>query len=113
MKILNAVEQEAFESPPLFNSVQRKQYFDFPVALRHLAASLHARTHRLGFVLSSAYFQATKKFFSPADFRPFDQGMRHFLREEIVRMVRSQLKPKLILWRCGSSTFRTRSNQAP
>jgi hypothetical protein len=36
MKILNAVEQEAFESPPVFNSVQRKQHFDFPLALRHL-----------------------------------------------------------------------------
>ena len=27
MNILNAVEREAFESPPVFNSVQRKQYF--------------------------------------------------------------------------------------
>jgi hypothetical protein len=26
MKILNSVEQEQFESPPVFNSVQRKQY---------------------------------------------------------------------------------------
>ena len=40
MRILNAVELEAFESPPLFNSVQRKAYFDFPLALRRLAASL-------------------------------------------------------------------------
>ena len=30
MNILNTVEREAFESPPVFNSVQRKQYFDFP-----------------------------------------------------------------------------------
>jgi hypothetical protein len=59
MKILNAVEQEAFESPPVFNSVQRKQHFDFPLALRHLAASLHTPTHQLCFLLSSAYFKAT------------------------------------------------------
>src|SRR6516225_7856692 len=72
MKILNAVEQEAFESPPVFNSVQRKAYFDFPLALRHLAASLQAPTHRLGFLLSSAYFKATKKFFAPPDFRRHD-----------------------------------------
>ena len=45
MRILNAVELEAFESPPLFNSVQRKAYFDFPVALRCLAASLHTPLH--------------------------------------------------------------------
>jgi hypothetical protein len=27
MKILNTVEQEAFDLPPVFNSVQRKQFF--------------------------------------------------------------------------------------
>ena len=32
MKILNAAEQEQFESPPVFNSVERKQYFDFSSA---------------------------------------------------------------------------------
>ena len=148
MKILNAVEQEAFESPPVFNSVQRKEYFDFPLALRHLAASLHAPTHQLGFLLSSAYFKATKKFFAPSDFRQrdieyvaaqlsfsetrfdfadysdrtrqrhqalilkfygfraFDHQMRHFLIEEIACMVRSQLKPKLILWRCVDTLIR-------
>jgi hypothetical protein len=34
MKILSPVEQDAFDSPPVFNSVQRKQYFDFPVAIQ-------------------------------------------------------------------------------
>jgi hypothetical protein len=28
MKILNTIEQDAFERPPVFNSVQRKRYFD-------------------------------------------------------------------------------------
>jgi hypothetical protein len=32
MNILNAVEREAFDSPPVFHSFQRKQYFDFPAA---------------------------------------------------------------------------------
>jgi len=142
MRILNTVEQEAFESPPLFNSVQRKQYFDFPLALRRLAASLHSPTHELCFLLSCGYFKADKKFFSPGDFHPrdiayvaeqldlfeddydltdysdrtrqrhkslilkfhgfraFDHRARSFLLEEITRMVRLQLKPKLILWRC-------------
>jgi len=40
MKILNAVEQEQFESPPVFNSVQRKQYFDFSSELLTLAQDL-------------------------------------------------------------------------
>jgi hypothetical protein len=30
MNIFNAVEQEAFESAAVFNSFQRKLYFDFP-----------------------------------------------------------------------------------
>jgi hypothetical protein len=43
MNILNTVEQEAFESAPVFNSFQRKHYFDFPQAIQQVAASLHAR----------------------------------------------------------------------
>ena len=41
MNILNTVEQEAFESAPVFNSFQRKQYFDFPQAIQHATANLH------------------------------------------------------------------------
>ena len=40
MNILNAVEREAFDSPPVFNSFQRKQYFDFPSKLRVLERSV-------------------------------------------------------------------------
>ena len=57
MNILNAVEREAFESPPVFNSVQRKQYFDFPTELGRLAGDLRAPTHQLGFLLSAGYFK--------------------------------------------------------
>jgi hypothetical protein len=72
MNILNSAEREAFESPPPFNSVQRKQYFDFPSALRRLAADLRSATHQLGFLLSSGYFKAAKRFFPPSTFRPRD-----------------------------------------
>jgi hypothetical protein len=40
MNILNTVEQEAFEAAPVFNSFQRKQYFDFPPAIQQAAANL-------------------------------------------------------------------------
>jgi len=30
MKVLNALEQEAFESPPEFSSMERRRHFDFP-----------------------------------------------------------------------------------
>src|SRR5260221_7623965 len=68
MNILNTVEREAFESPPVFNSVQRKQYFDFPTELRRLAGELRAPTHQLGFLLSAGYFKAAKSFFPPSAF---------------------------------------------
>jgi len=72
MNILNTVEREAFDSPPVFNSFQRKQYFDFPSKLRHFAAGLRDPAHRLGFLLSAGYFKAVKRFFSPTAFHPRD-----------------------------------------
>jgi len=44
MKILNTVEQEAFDMSPVFNSDQRKRFFDFPLKIRHLAANLRTLT---------------------------------------------------------------------
>ena len=141
MKILSPIEQDTFDSPPVFNSVQRKQYFDFPLAIQRLAAGLRTPTNQLYFLVSCGYFKAAKQFFPVRRFRPgdikyvadraglalaevdidrydkqtlarhqqlilkfygfraFDPKARHFLVDEIARMVRSQLKPKLILWR--------------
>ena len=72
MNILNAVEREAFDSPPVFNSFQRKQYFDFPSKLRRFAAGLRSPAYRVGFLLSAGYFKAVKKFFSPGAFHRRD-----------------------------------------
>jgi hypothetical protein len=63
MKILNAVEQEAFDLPPVFNSVQRKQYFDFLLAVQPTAARLRTAANQLCFLLSCGYFKASKRFF--------------------------------------------------
>jgi Domain of unknown function (DUF4158) len=142
MNILNTVEREAFDSPPVFNSVQRKQYFDFPSKLRRFAARLRSPAHQLAFLLSTGYFKAVKRFFSPSAFQPrdieyvarqlelgeqtidlthysrrtrqfhqhtirtfygfrvFDSKARRLLLREMADMVRSQLKPKVIFWRC-------------
>ena len=54
MKILNAVEQEQFESPPVFNSVQRKQYFDFSLELLTLARDLQTPTNQVCFLAINA-----------------------------------------------------------
>jgi hypothetical protein len=86
MNILNTVEREAFESPPVFNSVQRKQYFDFPIELRRLAGELRARTHQLGFLLSAGYFKAAKSFFPPSAFHRRDL-------EYVARQLVSERRP--------------------
>lgn len=72
MKILNSVEQEAFESPPVFNCFQRKQHFDFPQTIQQAAASLRTPANRLCFLLSCGYFKATKRFFPVQTFRSRD-----------------------------------------
>ena len=70
MKILNTVEQEAFDMPPVFNSVQRKRFFDFPLKIRRLAANLRTPINRLCFLLSCGYFKASKRFFLHGHFIP-------------------------------------------
>jgi TnpA family transposase len=142
MNILNAVEREAFDSPPVFNSFQRKQYFDFPSKLRRFAAGLRSPAYWVGFLLSAGYFKAVKRFFSPGafhrrdieyvtrqlelgvpmvdlasyhprtrqrhqfnirtfyGFRAFDLAACRLLLKEIAVLVRFQVKPKVIFWRC-------------
>jgi hypothetical protein len=142
MNILNTVEREAFNSPPVFSSFQRKQYFDFPSKLRRFAAGLRNPAYQLGFLLSAGYLKAAKRFFSPGSFHPRDidyvarqlepgaptvdfaqyhprarQRHQHTIRtfygfracdsaasrlllKEIAGLVRSQVKPKVIFWRC-------------
>lgn len=72
MKILNSVEREAFELPPVFNSVERKRNFDFPVAIEQIAAGLRTPTNRLCFLVSCGYFKATHRFYPVHAFRPRD-----------------------------------------
>jgi hypothetical protein len=142
MRILNTVEKEAFDSPPVFNSVQRKQFFDLPIGVRRQADELRTPTNKVCFLVSCGYFKATKRFFLPESFhtrdveyvaarmglsaddvgidrydkqtsarhqelilqhygfRSMDADARAFIEGEIEAMVRSQLKPRLILWRC-------------
>jgi Domain of unknown function (DUF4158) len=72
MNILNAVEQEAFESAPVFTSFQRKQHFDFPQAIQQATANLRTPANQLCFLLSCGYFKASKRFFPAQTFHPRD-----------------------------------------
>src|SRR5262245_59354219 len=72
MKILNAVEQDTFASPPVFTTAQRRHHFDFPLEVQQLATILRTPTNQLGFLLNWGYFTATKQFFLPHTFRLLD-----------------------------------------
>ena len=142
MRVLSSVEQASFEKPPVFDSQQRKRYFDLTVTLERIATDLRTPTNRIGFVLSCGYFRATKQFFSPHAFHTrdiesvaqrlgvsmdafqpgdyaertrlrhehlivqtlgvsrFDADAAALMKAEIRNMIRAQLKPKLIFWRC-------------
>jgi len=72
MKILNSVEREVFDWPPIFNSVQRKRCFDFPTPLQDIATSLRTAGNQLVFLLSCGYFKATKRFYPVPTFHRRD-----------------------------------------
>ncbi len=138
MKIFNALEIETFESPPLFNSVERKKFFTLPPRLNTLCQSFRTPTNQVCFILTAGYFRARRKFFGKqlraADlqfvaahcgvtddaielsaydkqtsarhqqllleffgYRKFDEEARLLAAREIARLVRSQVRPKLIL----------------
>jgi len=72
MRILSATEQQLFDLPPKFDSVQRQQFFDFPIALRTVADEFRNPSSRIGFFIVGGYFKATKCFFAPSDFHQRD-----------------------------------------
>lgn len=72
MNILNRSEQEMFDTPPVFNSGERKQFFDLPSSLLETASHLQKPESRIAFLLSCGYFKAVKKFFRPQDYHERD-----------------------------------------
>ena len=72
MKILSRTEQESFSIPPIFNSIERKKFFEFSSVLLEVAGQLRTPGHRIDFLLACGYFRAVKKFFSPHDYHQRD-----------------------------------------
>jgi hypothetical protein len=63
MKIFNTLEEEAFESPPVFNSAERKRFFSLPLLLKDSMVNLRTPTNKVCFLLAAGYFKARRKFF--------------------------------------------------
>jgi hypothetical protein len=71
MKIFNSLEEEAFESPPMFNSAERKRFFSLPSLLKDSMANLRTPTNKVCFLLVAGYFKSRRKFFA-GQFRQAD-----------------------------------------
>ena len=63
MKIFNTLEEEAFESPPVFNSAERKRFFSLPLIFADSIVNLRTPTNKVCFLLAAGYFKARRKFF--------------------------------------------------
>ena len=124
MSILNADEKEAFDSPPLFNSVQRKLYFDVTPRIASKLDTLKTPTNQVSFLVIAAYFKATKRFFCQRfcendleypesyqhttyrrhqqfildllGFNKWDGEAKYLVANEIRDMIRSQARAKFI-----------------
>lgn len=64
MKIFNTLEENTFESPPVFNSAERKRFFSFPLMLEGSMATLRTPVNKVCFLVSAGYFKACRKFFA-------------------------------------------------
>ncbi|HQZ60610.1 MAG TPA: DUF4158 domain-containing protein, partial [Acinetobacter sp.] len=64
MKIFNTLEQATFDTPPVFNSTERKQFFALPLMLQDAMAGLRTPTNKVCFLAAVGYFKARRKFFA-------------------------------------------------
>lgn len=79
MKILTSSEQKIFESPPVFNSADRKRFFSLPLSLNEAMAKLNSPTNKVCFLATVGYFKARHRFFA----RQFHQPDIEFIAKQI------------------------------
>lgn len=72
IKILTTQEKKIFDTPPVFNSEDRKKYFKLDALAKKTINSLHNKTNRACFLLSLGYFKGSYRFFSANKFYPKD-----------------------------------------
>ena len=79
MKIFNTLEEEAFESPPVFNSAERKRFFTLPLMLEDSMVNLRTPINKVCFLVVAGYFKARRKFFA----RQFHQTDIEYVARQI------------------------------
>lgn len=70
MKILNRVEREAFQQPPVFSDDERERMFAVPLPLQDTVDGLRSPTNQACFIVAMGYFKASRAFFQ--EVRPSD-----------------------------------------
>lgn len=79
MKIFSTLEEEAFESPPVFNSAERKRFFSLPLILKDSVVTLRTPTNKVCFLVAAGYFKARHKFFA----RQFRQADIEYVARQV------------------------------
>ncbi len=79
MKIFNTLEDEAFESQPVFNSAERKRFFSLPLLLEDSMVNLRTPINKVCFLVVAGYFKALRKFFA----RQFHQTDIEYVARQI------------------------------
>jgi Domain of unknown function (DUF4158) len=79
MRIFNQLEESEFESPPKFNSAERKQFFAISNTTDDLLEKLSTPTNKVCFLVAMGYFKARRRFFA----RQFRQIDIEFVAEKI------------------------------
>jgi hypothetical protein len=64
MNILNAMEQEDFESPPVFDDPERLNFFFAPLMFNDAMETMRTATNKVCFIVTAGYFKARRKFFA-------------------------------------------------
>jgi hypothetical protein len=80
MKILTSHEEAEFESPPKFDSAERKRFFTISTAFEELLESPRTTaTNKICFLVTLGYFKAQRKFFA----RQFIQSDIEFVANQV------------------------------
>jgi len=63
ISVLSNAEGKEFDEPPIFNSIDRKRFYDMTIALQDVLNTLRTPTNKVCFLVSYAYFKAKKRFY--------------------------------------------------
>ena len=63
LSVLSPQEAKEFDEPPIFDSIDRKRFFDMTVMLRNTLDRLRTPSNKVLFLISYAHFKARKRFY--------------------------------------------------